>query len=192
VAHHAARSVPPFETKQNEIHRGCHMPSHLDRRYLVFRLNDQAYVLPTPAVEEIVSMAELTRPPCAPSLLAGFLNFGGDPVAVIDLRHLFELPPCEPDLYTPLIVLKCEAPRIALQVDAVSQIIGESDGKMMPLGDRCCLNDTATATLEVEGKKALLLSPERLLIDAERQRLTQLQQLERQRLATLQETVSCS
>jgi purine-binding chemotaxis protein CheW len=168
------------------------MPANPAQRYVVFHLSHQAYMLPTQAVDEIVPMVELSRPPCAPSMLAGFLNFGGELLAVIDLRRLFGLPVCEPRLYTPLIVLKCESPRIALQVDEVTQIIGESNSKLMPIGDRCCLNDAAAAMVEVADGTALLLSPARLLLEAERCRLAELQQLEHDRLKSLQEVIPCS
>jgi purine-binding chemotaxis protein CheW len=161
-------------------------------RFVMFRLSEQAYVLPTQAVDEIVSMAELSRPPCAPAMLAGFLNFGGEPVAVINLRRLFDLPALEPGLYTPLVILKHELLHIALQVDEVMQIIGESDSRLIPLGERCCLNDAATATLEVNGETAIVLSPERLLLDAERLKLTELQEIERNRLKTISEVATCS
>src|SRR5581483_12384644 len=44
------------------------------RSLLVFHLGSQAYGLPLHEVQEVLTLAALSRPPGLPSLLAGFLN----------------------------------------------------------------------------------------------------------------------
>lgn len=61
-------------------------------RYLIFLLADRMYAVPVEAVQEIVPMAELAQTAGAPSFLAGFLDFGGELIAVVSLRRLFKLP----------------------------------------------------------------------------------------------------
>src|SRR4051812_6590060 len=71
------------------------------RRLVVFHLAGQAYALELGAVQEIVLMAALSRPPGLPSMLEGFLNLAGTAIPVVRLDRLFRLPEQMPGMFTP-------------------------------------------------------------------------------------------
>jgi purine-binding chemotaxis protein CheW len=63
-------------------------PMHL----VVFRLDDQRYALPLPAVERVVRAVEVTPLPGAPAIVLGAIDAGGCIVPVLSLRRRFFLP----------------------------------------------------------------------------------------------------
>lgn len=163
---------------------GADVSSSLRGRYLIFHLADQAYAIPIAAVEEIVPMAELAQVAGGPSYVAGFLNVGGELIAVVSLRRLFKLADKNRELYTPLVILK-SAPRcIALEVDAVQEIADVAHQDAIALGEGSVLNDFALAAVRRAGTTILLLSPERLFLDEERRRLAELSGLASERRAS--------
>lgn len=158
--------------------------SLLRGRYLVFRLEDRSYGIATACIEEIVPMAELSVVPGAPAFLAGFLNVGGQIVAVISLRRLLGMVDREPQLYTPLVILKSTSQSIALIIDSVTRIVAIDDEDLISLSEGCSLNDCATAVARLDGVPIVVLSPERILLNEERRRMADLADLARQRLAS--------
>jgi purine-binding chemotaxis protein CheW len=155
-------------------------------RYLIFLLADRMYAVPVEAVKEIVPMAELAQTAGAPSFLAGFLDVGGELIAVVSLRRLFKLPDRPRELYTPLVILNAASQRIALEVDAVQQIADITEEHAVVLGDGYALNDFALAAARLEGNTVLLLSPDRLFLEEERRRVAELAQMARDRLAAVE------
>lgn len=163
--------------------------AHLRGQHLVFHLEDRTYCIPTACVEEIVPMAALTAVPCAPTFLAGFLDVAGRLVAVISLRRLMGMPDREPELYTPIVLLKAYGLTIALEVDGVSQIVEIGVEDLIPVSEGCSTNDCATAVARLDGTPVVVLSPERLLLHEERQRVAELAAFVRERVADV-ETVN--
>jgi purine-binding chemotaxis protein CheW len=177
------------------------------RRFVVFRVAEQMYGLPIEAVREIVPLAQLTRPPSLPSLVAGFLNLGGTAVAVVRLSQLFELPAQPPGLYTPLVVLQSGGVPKALLVDEVLRVAAIAEPEIVPIAEAFCFNDCALGmtTLEISARRSerttsqrttsqrtatmhvVLLSAERLLSAQEERRLAELSAIETERLAMLRE-----
>jgi purine-binding chemotaxis protein CheW len=152
-------------------------------RYLIFHHLDRTYAVPTRCVEEIVPMAELFSVPGNPSFLAGFLDVGGQPVAVISMRRLLGMPQRERELYTPLVILKALPQQVALEVDGVTRIVEVADDDWMPVADECSLNNFASAIARLEGQTVVLLSLECLLLEQEQRRVIELAELARQRIA---------
>ena len=142
----------------------------------------QSYALPLPEIETILPMAQLSRAPGMPSLLAGFLNLAGVAVPVVRLSRLFGQPDVEPGLYTPLVILRCTQPRLALWVDRVRRIVGASEYVPVSVPETTSLNNCATALVKLDGEVALLLSSERLLLEQEARRLAELTAAEQARL----------
>ena len=165
---------------------GADSISQLRGRCLVFHLADRAYAVPTGCVEEIVSMAELCPVPGAPTFLSGFLDVGGQLVAVISLRRLLGMPDRERELYTPLVILKASPQQIALEIDGVSRIVDIDDDELIPVTEGCSLSDCASAVARLDGQAVVLLSPERLLLEQEQRRVAELAELVRQRLAEVE------
>lgn len=158
-------------------------------RCLIFHLEDRIYGIPIKCVEEIVPMAELSTVPGAPAFLAGFLDVGGQLVAVISLRRLLGMPDRERELYTPLVILKALPQQVALEIDGVSRIVDIDVEEAVPIAEKYSLNDCATAVIRLDEQAVLLLSPERILLEQELRRVTELAELTRQRLAVV-ETVT--
>jgi purine-binding chemotaxis protein CheW len=159
------------------------------QKSVVFELDGQAYAIAVEAVEEILPMARLSRPPQAPALLAGFLNLEGKPVPVIRLRRLLGLPDRPADLYTPLMLLRVAGRHIVFIVDAIRQIVSFRASDIAPVESTCSLNECATGIVDVDGHVAVMLSPERLLLEQERAVIDALTETEQTRLRTLAETL---
>jgi purine-binding chemotaxis protein CheW len=157
------------------------------RPLLLFHLGGQAYGLPLEDVLEIVPLAELSRPPGLPALLAGFLNLGGKALPVLRLDRLFGLPELVPGLYTPLVILRSTSHPLALLVETVSRIVTISADAVVPVPAGESFNDCALGMVTLDGHVVLLLSAERLLLDKEQQCLAELQDREQARLRALEE-----
>jgi purine-binding chemotaxis protein CheW len=156
-------------------------------QFVIFHAAGQAYALGVNEVREIVPMAELSRPPGSPSILAGFLNLAGQPLPVIRLNRMFGLPDQPLGLYTPLLILRGPDQRLALQVDRVSQITAIAAGAILPAGDHHSFNDCVLGMLRLADEVVLLLSLERILLDKERQCIAELEAAEQERLRELEE-----
>jgi purine-binding chemotaxis protein CheW len=156
------------------------------RAVLVFHLAGQGYALPLQDLQEVVPMAELSRPPGMPSALAGFLNLGGTAVPVLRLARLFGLQEATPGVYMPLLVLRTEALRLALVVDRVSRIASVPAEGILPVPAQASFNDCAAGVVTLDGHVIVLLSAERLLLDKEQQCLAELQDAEQARLRDLE------
>src|SRR5437870_5247918 len=111
------------------------------RALLVFHLGGQAYGIGLHEVQEVVPMAQLSRPPSLPSVLAGFLNLAGTAVPVLRLDRLFELPEITPGRYTPLLILRNPDYRLALMVEKVSRIIHIAPDAILPVQESQSFND---------------------------------------------------
>ena len=132
-------------------------------------------------------MALLSRPPGLPSLLEGFLNLGGTAVPVVRLAQLFDLPELVPALYTPLLILRTSEDRVALLVESVRGIVAASPTDIRAGYDGGTFNDCVEGEITVSDQVVHLLSPERLLLEKERQLLAELQAVEQDRLRELEE-----
>lgn len=155
-------------------------------RYLIFHLADRNYAIPSRCVEEIVPMAELSPVPGAPSFLPGFLDVGGELVAVISMRRLFGMSDRERELYSPLVLLKAMPQRLALEIDGVTRIADIDGADLVSLTEGNSLNDCAFAIARLDGCAVVILSPERLLLDEEEKRVFELAEQARQRLSEVE------
>lgn len=165
---------------------GADSLSTLRGRYLIFHVSDRAYAISIKDIAEIIPTAELSPVPGAPSFLAGFLDVGGELVAVISLRLLFGMPNRERQLYSPLVILKTSPRHIALEIDGVSRVVNINVDDLIPVSDGCSLNDCAAAVARFEGIAVVLLSPQQLLLEEEHKRVAELAAVARQRLAQVE------
>ena len=156
------------------------------RTLLVFELAGRACALPVETVQEIVPMAELAHPPGLPCVLEGFLNLRGGAVPVLRLNRLFDLPARPPGLHTPLIILPTRPCALALLAEAVTGIVTVPSGSILPIRDKNCFNDCVEAEMEIHERLVHLLSPERLLLEKERQCVAELQAKAQQYLDELE------
>jgi purine-binding chemotaxis protein CheW len=172
-------------------HEGHDSLARLDqRRVLLFDLSGQAYAISVLAIREIVPLAMLSQPPGLPPLIAGFLNLGGTSVAVVRTARLFGLPERETGLYTPLLILRDTQLPLALLVDHVSGIVSVADADVVPIRDHDSFNACAEGMISLGGQHAVLLSPERVLLEEERHRIRELAAAQQARLDEIEGAAS--
>lgn len=156
---------------------------HNDCVLLVFRLSDRLGAFRMEDVERVTPMAELSAPPGLPFALEGFLNLGGTALPVLRLDRLFGLPAQQPGLYSMLVIPKsAEEGGMALLVDRVEEVQAVSKGEILAIEAKDTWNGCAEATVTVRGEPVHLLSPTRLLLVKEREKLAGFQQMAQQRL----------
>jgi len=158
------------------------MTDHED--LLLFQVGGQICALRTGAVQEVLFLPRLARPPGLPALVAGFLDLRGEVVPVVRLDRLLDAGSGEPGLYTPLVVLR--GPSVALQVDRVDQVRHCEPAAMVAVRAGHCFNECAEAEVAVEGGLAHVLNPERLLLAEEHQRLQEWRERAQRYLAELE------
>jgi purine-binding chemotaxis protein CheW len=149
----------------------------------VFHLATQAVALRLENIQQIVPMAQLARPPGLPLLLEGILNMSGSAVPVLRLDRLFQLPLQQLGLYSALIIVNLIPDgRIALLADRVSEILAIPEGALLPISEKDSFNGCAEAMVSVGGQMIYLLSPQRLLVEKDRETLSQFQAMAQRRL----------
>lgn len=158
-------------------------------QYLLLRLGTRRCALPCAAVQEILPLPRLWRPPSLPRPLAGFLNLGGEALPVLDLVRLFgleaEAAGGEAALYRHVVLASPpagEAP-FGLLVDRVLDLMHIPPARLRPIPPENTLNGCAVAEIETEDGFVHLLAPDRLLLEGERARLAALRQGAQARLA---------
>ncbi|MEI6987388.1 MAG: chemotaxis protein CheW [Rhodospirillaceae bacterium] len=159
---------------------------------LVFIVADTVLALPLDVIREILPLPLLSRPPQVPSLLAGFFNLRGQATPVLRLDLLLGLAGRGAVVYAPLLLLKAramgtEARPMALLVDEVRGIKAVTAGAMLPVSESDSLNGCVLAELADALPPTHVLSLESLLLERERQCISEHQSWAERRLAELGE-----
>ncbi len=94
---------------------------------LCVRLGDQEFALNIRAIREIRGWISSTPLPHAPSYIKGMINLRGTVLAIIDLAERLGLPSVTPNATSVVVVIEEGERVIGLLVDAVSDIIMESE-----------------------------------------------------------------
>ncbi|MHB2015782.1 MAG: chemotaxis protein CheW [Candidatus Xenobia bacterium] len=157
----------------------------MSRPMMVFELASQRYALLCTAVQEILFMAELSRPATRPPLLEGFLTLDGQAVPVLNLRRLLQQPAVEPGLYTPLIVVRTDRGLLALLVDRIATQTQIPDEACRPAEALHSINCCVQAHVDGPEGTISLLDVGRLLLEQERRCIADLQEMEQERLRAL-------
>lgn len=157
------------------------------QRLIVFGVGQQWYAIAIEAVKEITPMALLSRPPGAPNMLAGILNLAGQAVPVVSLVRLFGGKDQSVGAYTPLLILRAQPRRIALQVQRVHEILSVDIDEILPMPEGHSFNDCACGVVNRDGVFVVVLSPERLLLEEEHALLEEFESRQQGRVASLQE-----
>ena len=153
---------------------------------VVFHASGLDCAFPLETVKEIVPMAMLSTPPGLTSCLAGFLNLRGTDVPILRLDRLFDLPEQRPGLHTPLIILRSAANPTGVLVASVRRIVSAPKTAFLPLPEKHMFRDCAIASVDVTGDIIYLLSPDRILLENERNLLKELQAMEQEHLGQLE------
>jgi len=159
------------------------------RDLLVFDISGKFCALPVEDLLEIIPMASLSRPPSMPTIMEGFLNLRGTAVPVVSLSRMFRLQERPLELYTPIIVVRGRDYPLAFLVDHVTQILSLSVEDAVALQKDHSFNDCAEAQAATRERVVHIFSSKRLLIEKEKQCLTEFQTMEQQRLNELQVTL---
>ncbi len=156
------------------------------RDLLVFDISGQFCALPLEDLLEIVPMAALSHPPGMPAMLEGFLNLRGTAVPIVCLNRMFRLREKPLELYSPILVIRARDYPIGFLVDHVTRTLSFAGKDAVPLKDDDSFNGCAEAQFVAADGVIHLLSPERLLIEKQRQCLFEFQAVEQHRLTQLQ------
>ncbi len=155
--------------------------------FLVFRCGDRLCALEREAVVEVAPLPELSAPPGMPATLEGFLNLGGEAVAVVDAAKLFGLgadADVDP-IYRHILVMRDGSQLMGLLVDRVEDLRRFDDGSVRASGAGRSLNDCVRGEIDDGGPVIHVLASDRILMEAERVRLDDLRHLEQARLDAL-------
>lgn len=148
---------------------------------VIFRLVDTCYGLPAPAVRECMPMPALVRPAGTPAPVLGFFRLGAERVVAIDLAALLGLrswsvPEVDAMLYRPLLLCgPADGVRVAFMVDSVLDVRQMAGAVTALPAEGVPAGGWLTGEVELAGgMTALLMDPDRLLMERERRRIESL------------------
>lgn len=125
---------------------------------LVFRVDGREQALPVEHVVEVVRMVAATPLPEAPAWVVGVIDFRGRVIPLIDVRRRLGALPREPDLATPIVVVRVGEVAAGLVVDEVVEVLALPDEAVDPPASA-----TAVCRVARSGDRLILvLDPQRL------------------------------
>lgn len=153
--------------------------------FLIFRLEESLFALAAADVAEILPVPILERPQGAPTVLAGFLNLGGRPLAVVDLGVVLGQPtdPDPQNVYRHILRLK--RGDLGLLVDRVLDLAAFADSQTA-VETAESVNGVIAARLTIAGRLVSLINAPALLLEEERQRLADMAAAAQLRIADAQ------
>ena len=93
------------------------------KKFVVFQLADNEYVVPVTQVQGIEKMMDITRVPNTPSHVMGVVNLRGVVTPIIDLKILLGLEKSEITEATRIIIISSEEMNVGLIVDAANDVL---------------------------------------------------------------------
>lgn len=136
---------------------------------VIFQAGGARFAIRGDEVVRILAVPRLSVPPAAPPALAGFFAEGDELVCTLRLSVLLDLTnPEEPGLYDHLILLRRDAPRIALLVDRAQSVLEAGKQELRPLTQGLTHREFITAQLSRDGETIPLIDTERLISEFER------------------------
>ncbi|CAA6606445.1 CheW protein (modular protein) [Rhodospirillaceae bacterium LM-1] len=136
---------------------------------LVFTEGGILCALPASAVQEVVFLPELSRPPGMPSILEGMMTLDGAPVPVLRVARLLGLPASPTGIYTPVMILKNA--KAALAVESMDDIYRLSAKDMVKAKPGLAFNDCLMGEVRLKERVVHVLSVDRLLLTEEKRRV---------------------
>ncbi len=150
--------------------------------YLLFSLGSLQAAFALSEVREVLPRPALSQPPGMPSLLAGLVQIGREPLPVMDLAKLLELPSLPDTIDQHLIYLR--RPAMLCLVDRVLEIAKLPLPSAVPAGQT--FNDTVIGLVEHNQQQYAVLGAKHLLLAAESARIRDFQQIQERRLQQLE------
>ncbi|MFT8668765.1 chemotaxis protein CheW [Liquorilactobacillus hordei] len=88
---------------------------------ILFKMNQQNFMVSAESVEEVIDTIEITGIPLAPKWVQGLINLRGSVLTVVGLAELINLPPIEKKMN--ILIMKNEDNRKGLLIDEVLKVI---------------------------------------------------------------------
>lgn len=149
------------------------LDSHDAGTLLVFAEGGALCALPSSAIQEVVFLPELSRPPGMPGLLEGVMTLDGKAIPVLKVATLLDLPVATGGIYTPAMVLK--EGRAALAVERMVDVLRPKSSDLVPAGEGQSFNGCVTGLVQIKEGQVHILSAERLLLAEEQKRIADFQ-----------------
>jgi purine-binding chemotaxis protein CheW len=92
-------------------------------RLVVVRLQGIEHALPVEHVVEVLRMVAITPLAEAPPWLLGVIDLRGRVIPVVDMRRRLGMPQREPDLSTPILVVRSRSVTAGLVADEVVEVL---------------------------------------------------------------------
>jgi purine-binding chemotaxis protein CheW len=92
-------------------------------QYVIFTIDEYKFGLPVNAIETVIRMVEITPIPGSPAFILGAINFHGQVIPVINLRHRLGMPIRPILINDQLIIIHTPECCFALTIDTVKDIM---------------------------------------------------------------------
>jgi purine-binding chemotaxis protein CheW len=145
--------------------------------WVIFTVGNEVLAVAREAIQRILPLPALGRPPGLPLLVEGVLNYAGVAIPVLRLDRLFGLPTSSLHPYQHLLLLSAAHPPLALLVDRVTEVVRTRPDQVTEIQAGETFNGCVVGQFS-HGKKLIhVLSAEKLLLEQERQVLTDFQSI---------------
>jgi len=142
--------------------------------------------LPLDSVREVTFCTEGASAPTMPFLIAGIMNYEGEPVPMIRLAHVFGLKCSDAELYSPLVMVRDSGRLVAMQVDDVPGAARAEESTILPVPENHTFQNCAVGSMVWRDAPVVILHPERILTEKERQCADFFRAMEEHRLRALE------
>ncbi|WP_158045324.1 chemotaxis protein CheW [Skermanella pratensis] len=162
----AAHSDHPHpDTLPDTLEKGMAYPAAVTESFVIFRLGNAEYGLPSSCVEQVAGVPDqLTPVPKAPDFIEGVINHRGSVLPVIDQRRRFALSAAVPARSRRIVVATMGAARAGILVDAVTGVLKVPAGAIEPAPDLSAEQMALISRVaNMGGRMILLLDPGHLL-----------------------------
>jgi len=90
---------------------------------LSFLLDEHRFAIPLKSVERVLRAVEVTQIPDSPEMIYGVIDYYGEVIAVLNLRHKFKMINSPVNINDRFILVKTEKRKVVLVVDEVIGVV---------------------------------------------------------------------
>ncbi|MBM7708084.1 purine-binding chemotaxis protein CheW [Enterococcus lemanii] len=88
---------------------------------ILFKMNQQCYLISADMVEEVIDTIHMTPVPLAPRWVEGLINLRGTVMTVINLAELIQIP--RPAFHRNILIMKQEEEKKGLLIEEVIEVL---------------------------------------------------------------------
>lgn len=142
---------------------------NLDRKVIVFQLQDEEYALSVQQVGGIERILPITRVPQTADFVKGVINLRGVVTPIIDLRARFGMEESAYDDSTRIIIISLDEMEVGLIVDAANDVIDIPEDAIEPAPEVVGTVDIdyIDGVAKLENRLLILLNLQKVLSDKE-------------------------